>query len=100
MTNPYVSLLRTAWRYAKTERKRFLSVYALFICSNLVSALNPVLLGWFINKIQQDNARTIMYEAWYSDAYLMLKILDWSFHGPARIMERELAFNLSRNFPQ
>jgi ABC-type bacteriocin/lantibiotic exporter with double-glycine peptidase domain len=27
-----------------------------------------------------------------------LKLLEWGFHGPARIIERRLAFNLSRNF--
>ncbi|HEY9256562.1 ABC transporter ATP-binding protein, partial [Chitinophaga sp.] len=31
-------------------------------------------------------------------AYFALKLVEWGFHGPARIMERQLAFNLSRNF--
>ena len=29
-----------------------------------------------------------------------LRILEWVFHGTARVLERQLAFNLSRNFMQ
>ncbi|HEY1214045.1 MAG TPA: ABC transporter ATP-binding protein, partial [Bryobacteraceae bacterium] len=32
--------------------------------------------------------------------YIGLKLLQWCFHGPARVMERTLAFHLSRNFLQ
>lgn len=34
----------------------------------------------------------------YGATYLGLKLLEWAFHGPARIMERKLAFSLSSNF--
>jgi ABC-type multidrug transport system fused ATPase/permease subunit len=36
----------------------------------------------------------------YVGIYLSLKLLEWAFHGPARILERRLAFNVSRNFLQ
>ncbi|HEV7620887.1 MAG TPA: ABC transporter ATP-binding protein, partial [Flavisolibacter sp.] len=32
--------------------------------------------------------------------FIILKLSEWSLHGPARIMERTLAFNISRNFLQ
>jgi ABC-type multidrug transport system fused ATPase/permease subunit len=35
---------------------------------------------------------------WYAGAFVGLKVLEWAFHGPARVMERRLAFTLSRNF--
>ena len=39
--------------------------------------------------------------AWiYGLAFLGLKLMEWGFHGPARIIERRLAFNLSRNYLQ
>lgn len=98
MANPYISLLRTAWRYARTERKRYVLVYAMFIVSTVITALYPVLLGWFINKIQKDTQQVMHYTLLYVVSYFCLKLIEWSFHGPARIMERELAFNLSRNF--
>jgi ABC-type multidrug transport system fused ATPase/permease subunit len=57
-----------------------------------------MLLGWFIDKIQRHQERIPSYVAIYAGSYFGLKLLEWSFHGPARVMERQLAFNLSRNF--
>ena len=100
MTNSYISLLTTAWRYARNERRRYLLVYGMFIFSNLADSFHPILLGWFINKIQKDTSRVLHYAVLYATFFLLLKLIEWAFHGPARIMERQLAFNLSRNFLQ
>ena len=100
MKNPYLSLLAIAWRYARKERKRYVLVYGMFTMSNLVDATNPILFGWFINKIQREPGRVLINALIYAALYLLLKFLEWCFHGPARVMERELAFNLSRNFLQ
>ncbi|MFT4032901.1 MAG: ABC transporter ATP-binding protein [Siphonobacter sp.] len=100
MTNPYINMLRTAWHYARHERKRYLLIYILFILSNLVEASLPFLLGWLVDKLQQDGSQAIRYAIWYSVGYLIIRLVFWLFHGPARVLERELAFNLSRNFLQ
>jgi ATP-binding cassette subfamily B protein len=98
LQNPYFSLLRTAWRYARAERKRYVLIYTLFLCANFVFGSYPLLLGWFIDKIQRRQEQIPHYVLIYAAAYVGLKLLEWSFHGPGRIMERQLAFNLSRNF--
>ena len=98
MQNPYISLLRTAWRYARAERGRYVFIYGLFLCANFVYCSYPLLLGWFIDKIQRHQERIPSYVAIYAGSYFGLKVLEWIFHGPARVMERQLAFNLSRNF--
>jgi ABC-type multidrug transport system fused ATPase/permease subunit len=72
----------------------------MFIFSNLADSVNPIVLGWFINKIQKDTRNVLLYAGWYIISYVVLKFVEWCFHGPARIMERQLAFNLSRNFLQ
>ena len=100
MANPYISLLKTAWRYARRERRRYVLVYAMFVGANLVYAMNPILFGWFIGKIAQDTTHVLRYTLIYVGCYIGLKFLQWCFHGPARVMERTLAFNLSRNFLQ
>lgn len=98
--NPYLSLMGTAWRYTKSERHRYVFVYSMFAMSNLMMALEPIIWGLFINELQK-NGVDALRSAWiYVGAYILLKLLDWSFHGPARIIERELAFNMSRNFLQ
>lgn len=98
MQNPYLSLLATAWRYARQQRKRYLLVYGMFVMANVVLAAHPLLYGWFIQSIQQDAEGTLRNVWIYAGAYLGLILLEWAFHGPARVMERKLAFDLSRNF--
>lgn len=98
MNNPYLSLLLTAWRYARQQRGRYLLVYGMFVMANLVLAAQPLLYGWFIQSIQEDAAGTLRNVWLYAGAYFGLTLLEWAFHGPARVMERKLAFDLSRNF--
>jgi ATP-binding cassette, subfamily B, bacterial len=98
MKNPYVALLRTAWHYARHQRGRYLVVYSLFICANLIGAAHPLLFGWFIDRIQHDSATVLTTTIQYGGIFLGLKVLEWAFHGPARILERQLAFDVSRNF--
>lgn len=98
MNNPYLSLLRTAWHYARQQKRQFVLVYALFLGANLTGAMHPLLFGWFISGIQAKQA-DILTTCWqYAGAFMALKVIEWCFHGPARIYERELAFHLSRNF--
>lgn len=98
MRNPYISLLATAWLYARREKKQYLLVYAMFIMANVALAIHPLLLGWFIQSIQKDPDTALHNVMLYAGGYMSLTLLEWAFHGPARIMERKLAFNLSRNF--
>ena len=100
MANPYLSLLRTAWHYARRERKRYVLVYTLFLLATLAYSLNPILFGWFIGKVQRDTGHVLHYALIYIAGYIGIKFVQWCFHGPARIMERTLAYNLSRNFLQ
>jgi ATP-binding cassette subfamily B protein len=98
MRNPYLALLRTAWKYARHEKRRFVLIYSMFLVSNIIFAMNPLFYGWFINELQQ-NGSTVLRTGWiYVGGFLGLRLLEWTFHGPARVMERQLAFNVARNF--
>ncbi len=96
--NPYISLLRTAWKYAQHERRKYILVYLMFAVSSITYGILPLMFGWFIDAIQRDNSRVVEYAGWYGIAYMILKLFEWAFHGPARVWERLLAFNLGRNF--
>lgn len=96
--NPYVSILSTCWHYAFGEKRKFTLVYVLFIFANLSHAIQPILWGWFINELQR-NGLAALSSVWkYAGVYFLTHILDWSLHGNARVMERQLAFNISRNY--
>jgi ATP-binding cassette, subfamily B, bacterial len=98
MRNPYLSLLKTAWNYAQHEKRRFVLIYSLFALANITVAMNPLFYGWFINELQQHGS-SVLQTGWiYVAGFLGLRLLEWSFHGPARVMERKMAFHISRNF--
>lgn len=100
MNNPYLSLLKTSWKYAEQKRKRFVLIYSMFVVANITVAMNPILYGWFINHLQMEGTDGLS-SAWiYVAAFLGLRLLEWSFHGPARVMERKLAFYIAGNFLQ
>jgi len=100
MANPYISLMKTAWLYARQEKKQYIGVYSLFILASAVVAMNPLLYGWFVNALQKDGAGMLRYAWIFGAGFLGLKLMEWGFHGPARVVERRLAFNLSRNYLQ
>jgi ABC-type bacteriocin/lantibiotic exporter with double-glycine peptidase domain len=98
MRNPYVSLLRTAWSHARQQRGKFVLIYSMFAVANIIVALNPLFYGWFINELQQNGAEVLTTGWIYVGGFLLLRLVEWMFHGPARVMERQLAFRISRNF--
>jgi len=100
MANPYISLLKTAWRYARREKKKYVLIYSMFVIAYIVISLNPLLFGWFLDKLQHNNRGVFRYALLYVIGCFIIKFVQWCFHGPARIMERSLAFNVSRNFLQ
>lgn len=75
-----------------------LLVYLMFIGANILFSLNPLVLGWFVSKAQNDTTHILQFAFMYVGAYIILKFLEWCLHGPARVMERTLAFNINRNF--
>ena len=96
--NPYFQLLGIAWKYAGKEKKQYLIVYGMFILSNIAHGLTPILWGWFIDDLQR-NGTAVIRSVWiYAGSYLLLHFIDWGFHGRARVKERVLAFNMSKNF--
>ena len=100
MKNPYFSLLSTAWKYARQEKRRFVVIYLMFVVANIIVAMNPLFYGWFVTQLQKHGA-AVLDTVWiYALGYLGLRLLEWTMHGPARVMEQQLAFNVSRNFQE
>ncbi len=75
-------------------------IYIFFMLSNLAQSLLPIIWGVFINDIQQYGVNVLQHAWIYAAVYLGIKLMDWAFHGPSRIVERKLAFDISRNFLQ
>ena len=97
--NPYFQLMKLSWRYTpKDKRKWFRLTYSFFFLVNMITAIYPIILGWFIESIQKSDSDPLG-DAWlYVALYIGFTLLEWVFHGPGRLMERKLAFTMSRRF--
>lgn len=98
--NPYIYLLSTSWKYSREKKNRYLYVliYVFFLITNSLAALYPLLYGWFVDSVQ-NNLNNVISNVWlYVGGYFCLTLLYWLFHGPGRLIERKLAFNISANF--
>lgn len=91
-------MLGIAWKYAGNQWPRFAVVYTLFMFSNLLQVCYPIMWGLFVNQAQQSGTNVLKWAWVYAGAYVLVRFCDWACHGPARIMEQELAFDISRNF--
>ncbi|MEN0003434.1 MAG: ABC transporter ATP-binding protein [Bacteroidota bacterium] len=97
-SNPYMSLLRTAWQHAKEDRPRFVVTYLMFMVSSLIESLNPIIWGLFINELQKEGVDALRSGWIYVGIYLLIWLVDWLFHGFARVSEQKLAFNMSKRY--
>jgi ATP-binding cassette, subfamily B, bacterial len=98
MRNPYISLLKKSWNYAQKDRPKFVAIYTMFVGANLIIALNPILYGWFVDDLQRNGTAALSTGYIYIACFLGLRLVEWAFHGPARVMERKLAFRVGKNY--
>ena len=98
--SPYLSLLTTAWRYARLERPRFALSYGMFVGANALETLEPLLYGWFIDKVQRDPSGAMNAALAFAGAILLTRFVVWCLHGPARVIEMSLSLKLAGNFLQ
>jgi len=95
----FVFLVCTLWRYAaQADRRRILLFYSMFLGANIIVSMQPVALARLINTAQQGGPGAIQHVLLLSGVYGGLTLLFWSLHGPARLIERRVAFASSRNF--
>ena len=94
--NPYRYLLGTAWHYAAGSRGKYLLVYTMFTVVNALVSLQPIIFGLFIDYLQRSGGDLRRAALYYGGAYMAIILGSWVFQWPARLMERQLAFELSR----
>ncbi|MBB4080289.1 ABC-type multidrug transport system fused ATPase/permease subunit [Lewinella aquimaris] len=95
-SNPYQHLLSTSWHYARGMRGRYVLIYVMFTCVNLIVSVQPIIFGYFINYLQEGRG-DLTAAAWiYGGAYMATILGFWAFQWPARLMERRMAYEISR----
>lgn len=95
--NMFLSLFRTAWRYAGDARPHIVLFYGVFLTANIIVAFQPLVLANIINTIQEGATATQKTLLW-AGVYGGLTVIFWLLHGPARVIERRAGFTVFRNF--
>lgn len=98
MNNPYFSLIRSVWQNGKGWRWTILGYYCAYIIAQGSVSLTPYAFGRTVDILQHFSAsRLSELIVWMSMSVLLLLVF-WLFHGPARIKEREVALKIQQTF--
>lgn len=94
LDNPFLYLPGKTWQYAKGKRSILILFIIFFVFANLLVLAEPLLVGYILSQIQEqgihpENATSLIgLLSWI----IIFKFGTWMFHGPARVMEMNLAF--------
>ncbi len=97
---PTIFLSRKLWEFSKGMHGRIILYSAMFIVANLIALLPPVVFGAFVREVQTQGiiAGNFQYLFLILFALFLTEIFFWAFHGPARIIERNVAFWAEINY--
>jgi ATP-binding cassette subfamily B protein len=94
-----VYMVRGLWRYADAgDRRKTIIFYSMFLVANIVLSFQPVILSRLINVAQKGGEGAARDAIILSGCYGLITVGFWLLHGPARLLERRVAFNSSRRF--
>lgn len=95
-----IFLLRKLWHFAEDKRSKIILYVFMFIVANCIMLLGPVVFGAFIGEIQKNgiNNSNIVYLLLLLLALFGKEFFFWLLHGPARVIERMVAFSAMLNY--
>lgn len=98
--NPIIYLTKKTWEYSKGNRGNVILYFSLFLIANIFDFMFPLLIGKILNIIQEfgitgDNIYGLLG---YASMFILLSVLFWMFHGPARVLENTNAFLVRANY--
>ncbi len=99
-TNPLIYLTSKMWHYSKGNRPRVVLYVVLVVLANSVYLSEPLVVAKILNVVQQegvtqDNLAKILL---LLSLFVLLTLLFWLLHGPARVLEMKNAFNVRAKY--
>jgi ATP-binding cassette subfamily B protein len=72
----------------------------MFVVGNIINLAPPLIFGQFIREVQNRgiSSATMPYLLLMLGLLFMTELAFWAFHGPARVMERKVAFWSEMNY--
>ena len=100
MTIPYINLLQTVWQNGKAFHKSIMGYYCAYILAQGFLSLSPYAFGRTIDLLQHFSTDKFHAILFWLILGVMLHPLFWLFHGPARVVERNVALKIQQTFMQ
>ena len=93
-------LVSTGWAFAHGQRARLLIYVACSAAALAASLAEPFIIGKVLDAVQDALASDRGARAVYPwlGAFLATHLSFWALHGPARVLEREVAFAIRTQF--
>lgn len=107
MKNPIVYLLVTGWAYAGKHRSVIVLYTVMFAFAQAMMLAEPYIIGKLINCLQTgvtgvatgtQHDHLMDQVKMYLLLYFVTQVGFWLFHGPGRLLERYVAFNIKATF--
>jgi ATP-binding cassette subfamily B protein len=97
---PFIFMCKYMWKFSKENKKTLFIFIFLFFIANIIHLLQPLILGYFLNEIQNNGVteNNIFYLVSILFSIPILSIIFWAFHGPARVISRKHAFLIEVKF--
>lgn len=98
--NPYIHLVKTAWKFSKGRRKHFLWGYIALLFANSLLLLEPLVIGQIMNVLQEGGENVLKNVLPWIFLLPAIDVVFWCFHGPARVSERMNGFFASQKYTE
>lgn len=98
MNNPYFSLIRTVWQYGAPWRHLIIIYYSALIIAQGFMSLSPYAFGRAINELQNFTPEKLPQVIFWLLGGVAVMLLFWLFHGPARLLECNVALKIQQRF--
>lgn len=96
MNNPYFDLIKAVWSHGKPWRGAIVVYYSAYIIAQLFLSLSPYAFGRTIGVLQHFTPNRLYEVIFWLAVSVLVLLLFWVFHGPARVKEREVALKIQQ----
>ncbi len=99
--NPLSYLLRKTWQYSDGNKSKIVLYWAMFITANIVELVpGPIIWAKIIDVITKQGItkENIGLLLTLLSLTVLIDVLFWGFHGPARLIERINAFKARASY--
>jgi ATP-binding cassette, subfamily B, bacterial len=99
--NPVTYLYKKMWHYSEDRKSHILLYVGMFIIVGIFESLvEPMVWSHIMNKLQQEGITSKNIHSILGTLSLIIvsALVFWSLHGPARVIERNTAFQVRVNY--